>query len=103
MTNCVATIIFFLQAEDGIRDYKVTVVQTCALPIWAVAQRRARARNARHEGGPRQAPRMEGRDRRQTAPAPVEVEQRDTRRRARDQVARHAREEIGRATCRERG
>src|SRR5688500_20220778 len=23
----------FLQAEDGIRDYKVTGVQTCALPI----------------------------------------------------------------------
>src|ERR1022692_4817677 len=25
---------FFLQAEDGIRDYKVTGVQTCALPIY---------------------------------------------------------------------
>src|SRR5256885_7565025 len=25
--------IFFFQAEDGIRDYKVTGVQTCALPI----------------------------------------------------------------------
>src|SRR3989454_6227855 len=24
---------FFFQAEDGIRDYKVTRVQTCALPI----------------------------------------------------------------------
>src|SRR5688500_19803070 len=24
---------FFFQAEDGIRDYKVTEVQTCALPI----------------------------------------------------------------------
>src|SRR5256885_13280221 len=29
---------FFFQAEDGIRDYKVTGVQTCALPIF----------NARH-------------------------------------------------------
>src|SRR5256885_13936888 len=31
---------FFFQAEDGIRDYKVTGVQTCALPIlsgWQVA------------------------------------------------------------------
>src|SRR5256885_4042889 len=31
---------FFLQAEDGIRDYKVTGVQTCALPIspgWSAA------------------------------------------------------------------
>src|SRR5205807_7389019 len=30
---------FFFQAEDGIRDYKVTGVQTCAIPIFA---RRAR-------------------------------------------------------------
>src|SRR6266850_5542254 len=28
-------IFFFFQAEDGIRDYKVTGVQTCALPILA--------------------------------------------------------------------
>src|SRR3989454_5336616 len=27
---------FFFQAEDGIRDYKVTGVQTCALPICLV-------------------------------------------------------------------
>src|SRR5256885_9813933 len=26
-------LLFFFQAEDGIRDYKVTGVQTCALPI----------------------------------------------------------------------
>src|SRR5690348_17942481 len=25
---------FFFQAEDGIRDGRVTGVQTCALPIW---------------------------------------------------------------------
>src|SRR5256885_4993498 len=29
----VCVIFFFFQAEDGIRDYKVTGVQTCALPI----------------------------------------------------------------------
>src|SRR5205807_6446730 len=28
-----ASLFFFFQAEDGIRDYKVTGVQTCALPI----------------------------------------------------------------------
>src|SRR5256885_6696745 len=28
--------IFFFQAEDGIRDYKVTGVQTCALPIFLI-------------------------------------------------------------------
>src|SRR5256885_15511862 len=34
--------LFFFQAEDGIRDYKVTGVQTCALPIlYAPASPRA--------------------------------------------------------------
>src|SRR5256885_2746294 len=37
MLETVRTVIdsffFFFQAEDGIRDYKVTGVQTCALPI----------------------------------------------------------------------
>src|SRR5256885_8090569 len=27
---------FFFQAEDGIRDYKVSGVQTCALPIFYI-------------------------------------------------------------------
>src|ERR1022692_172596 len=31
--TCALPIFFFFQAEDGIRDYKVTGVQTCALPI----------------------------------------------------------------------
>src|SRR5256885_8194680 len=30
---------FFFQAEDGIRDYKVTGVQTCALPIFTARVR----------------------------------------------------------------
>src|SRR6266581_6591649 len=29
---------FFFQAEDGIRDGRVTGVQTCALPIWGEIQ-----------------------------------------------------------------
>src|SRR5256885_9319342 len=34
MSRAVAVcLFFFFQAEDGIRDYKVTGVQTCALPI----------------------------------------------------------------------
>src|SRR5205807_6070323 len=33
---------FFFQAEDGIRDYKVTGVQTCALPISGERRRRRR-------------------------------------------------------------
>src|SRR5258706_4298548 len=30
---CLLLIFFFFQAEDGIRDWSVTGVQTCALPI----------------------------------------------------------------------
>src|SRR3989454_2026902 len=30
---CCLFFFFFFQAEDGIRDYKVTGVQTCALPL----------------------------------------------------------------------
>src|SRR5256885_12876964 len=33
-------VFFFFQAEDGIRDYKVTGVQTCALPISPARDRR---------------------------------------------------------------
>src|SRR2546429_2918831 len=33
--NLTCAVIFFFQAEDGIRDVAVTGVQTCALPIYA--------------------------------------------------------------------
>src|SRR5262249_57827452 len=33
----VVTFFFFFQAEDGIRDWSVTGVQTCALPISRVS------------------------------------------------------------------
>src|SRR5438034_7867803 len=33
MTSRVGSLVFFFQAEDGIRDHCVTGVQTCALPI----------------------------------------------------------------------
>src|ERR1039457_1882374 len=37
MLCCVCVFVcFFFQAEDGIRDYKVTGVQTCALPIYSL-------------------------------------------------------------------
>src|ERR1039457_310254 len=32
--NTIVYCVFFFQAEDGIRDYKVNGVQTCALPIY---------------------------------------------------------------------
>src|SRR2546426_7425944 len=43
---------FFFQAEDGIRDYKVTGVQTCALPICGrnAARARCRLRPTEHQG-----------------------------------------------------
>src|SRR6266511_2470528 len=42
---------FFFQAEDGIRDFHVTGVQTCALPIFPLpAGSRARPRPGRTRG-----------------------------------------------------
>src|SRR5256885_5433336 len=43
--------IFFFQAEDGIRDYKVTGVQTCALPISAGNDRAAAVHEHPRAGG----------------------------------------------------
>src|SRR5262249_56498656 len=39
VTCSVAFLFFFFQAEDGIRDWSVTGVQTCALPISATSSR----------------------------------------------------------------
>src|ERR1039457_2818677 len=58
---------FFFQAEDGIRDYKVTGVQTCALPICGGRVSGERG----HRGGRRPTP---ARGRKATAlPGPGEV------------------------------
>src|SRR5690606_40944060 len=73
---------FFFQAVDGIRDFHVTGVQTCALPIcgashWrAAGLRRLRGRRLSHRSG---------------APPAVLGD-----------PAGRGREEIGRASCRER-
>src|SRR5256885_8255870 len=40
---------FFFQAEDGIRDYKVTGVQTCALPICIIGSVRSNSRWKRNQ------------------------------------------------------
>src|SRR2546426_8503849 len=49
-TSIIITIyfFFFFQAEDGIRDYKVTGVQTCALPISRRADPRQWERRRRY-------------------------------------------------------
>src|SRR5688500_19093766 len=77
--NC----IFFFQAEDGIRDYKVTGVQTCALPISAVGAHL----QVVEEGAARREPTREVVALQQLTALHVESEQ-----------AR----QIGRASCRER-
>src|SRR5207245_7812296 len=41
---CMVFILFFFQAEDGIRDATVTGVQTCALPIYPIAAMQLKAR-----------------------------------------------------------
>src|SRR5690606_40813962 len=47
-------LIFFFQAEDGIRDFHVTGVQTCALPIYIGKQRIEGAVGAEIGAGDRQ-------------------------------------------------
>src|SRR2546430_7125620 len=53
-TLCICVLIFFFQAEDGIRDLTVTGVQTCALPIFCrcLSCRHARVKAA-HRATPR--------------------------------------------------
>ena len=46
----VVMICFFFQAEDGIRDYDVTGVQTCALPIYDVQTHGGRNTDGQHTG-----------------------------------------------------
>src|SRR5690606_17263533 len=36
-SSCLSIWFFFFQAEDGIRDFHVTGVQTCALPIYTMS------------------------------------------------------------------
>src|SRR5438046_6412873 len=38
MYRMICLCFFCFQAEDGIRDWSVTGVQTCALPIWSTNQ-----------------------------------------------------------------
>src|SRR5215467_8482831 len=56
---------FFFQAEDGIRDYKVTGVQTCALPI-SGSRTRMSPSLGRSTRGPRGTIRKAGRRQRPT-------------------------------------
>src|SRR5256885_3701896 len=102
MRNCSAQLIvssalivclFFFQAEDGIRDYKVTGVQTCALPIFDAAA----------EPAPEIQPAVGDRPL-QLAARAVALQRADHRVTPAPMLRAQIREvaEIGRASCRER-
>src|SRR5688500_19769535 len=78
---------FFFQAEDGIRDYKVTGVQTCALPI-----------SKQLERGTNEAPRV------RLPQWVIEVDERLEHPRLAPPILHlpESFEQIGRASCRER-
>ena len=48
--HVVCVFFFFFQAEDGIRDWSVTGVQTCALPISVHASEPVDVRGQLHAG-----------------------------------------------------
>src|SRR5256885_10326730 len=88
--------IFFFQAEDGIRDYKVTGVQTCALPIYGLL-------GAALEGA---VQRGDGQQARVVAGERSVVRERDllgaASRELQGEAAELGSQQIGRASCRER-
>src|SRR5256885_5704137 len=88
----------FFQAEDGIRDYKVTGVQTCALPICTDRPREVGGHRGHEQldlaaiAEPDQVRWL----------ADAVADERDERRRVVLVVVRGVRPQIGRASCRER-
>src|SRR5688500_19798732 len=94
-------LVCFFQAEYGIRGYKVTGVQTCALPIWKARRAAPRARGAaardersgRHGSDPGAIRRSPGGIRPSGGLCAREPDPRDPAR---------ARLQIGRASCRVR-
>src|SRR5262249_57872449 len=56
IADSVSVSLFFFQAEDGIRDWSVTGVQTCALPIWVHWEERAADRISPHRASRRPCP-----------------------------------------------
>src|SRR5690606_40252091 len=89
--------VFFFQAEDGIRDFHVTGVQTCALPIseitmtWPIPSRQVKQRRLTKPSLSSQRPRMASVTSRPPATAVPPSPRRSL-----------CRPKIGRASCRER-
>src|SRR5256885_4333137 len=93
-TVSAVVLFFFFQAEDGIRDYKVTGVQTCALPIsYSNPQTRREWRGRRAAENTECATRSTGCPR--TGPCPRSPG-------TNGRTSHPCWAEIGRASCRER-
>src|SRR5256885_5587189 len=94
-TRLIISSFFFFQAEDGIRDYKVTGVQTCALPICSIFAHVQQQKPADRF----HAAQIDQISRPQWARPPA---RRNSVQRTRNCVLAPWTQEIGRASCRER-
>src|SRR5690606_40922038 len=93
----------FFQAEDGIRDFHVTGVQTCALPIYELSPFVAHVdrHRRREQAVQRLDERLEGVGR-SVGRRPVPGDSPARHRRPEGPLLAHRYRKIGRASCRER-
>src|SRR5690606_39549092 len=91
---------FFFQAEDGIRDFHVTGVQTCALPIFADLERLFDLVKFVLELDANQLVRVAQLDERGKRDRRRDARGKHTQQRGEQEPSREAK--IGRASCRER-
>src|SRR5690606_40888054 len=92
-------VFFFFQAEDGIRDFHVTGVQTCALPISRLRMEYRPRQEAAVRSGRASAARRRLRPGTTGTASGGAVERRDASRSSTSATS----VQIGRASCRERG
>src|SRR5690606_40772959 len=90
-------VFFFFQAEDGIRDFHVTGVQTCALPIYPASMRRRWKASAMAASSSLPGRGQSARPRASAQAASSAAFWAAAR------VSKSWSEKIGRASCRERG
>src|SRR5690606_40942016 len=71
---CSILFLFFFQAEDGIRDFHVTGVQTCALPIFAAIALTLRKRSDVKRNRPSDQVKAQAKDRLRLVSIPSQTE-----------------------------